>query len=644
MSINERSMLPEQELAARHVGTHARLLAGPGTGKTLTLTRRVMTLIEQGVPPAEILIVTFTRAAAAELRGRVTRDQKRDQTVPRISTLHSFALRQLVRNSENVETLPRPFRVADDWEERNVIFEQLKRVLGYDVPVVRDLFNQLSADWENLEAEVPDWADKFIDPAFLGAWRDQRTAFGYTLRSELVYQVKRSLEQSGNFRLESEFKHLLVDEYQDLNRCDLAVIRSIADRGAEHFAAGDDDQSIYGFRKAHPEGIRKFPSDYTPSKSLTLSVCMRCDRRIVALAEFVANQDTGRIPKVLKPRPGAAPGEVHVLQFPYDNSEALGVSKICQFLIGVKGLQPRDILILVRSDRQGAYSSKLIDRLREDNLPVYSSVSDPLDTNGGRRFKAVTQLLSDHDDSLSICTWLLLTDRIGHATIQDLHQLASVDGQRISHAARRVQRDPKLLPRSGPRIKSALDDLDLVLDRWSERFTSGDGQAQLTRELTDLSSDLIHDVEERMKVRDFLIDQVRQSGVSDLSDLLSAMSSTRLDTEPDSSVDAINIMTMHKAKGLSAEAVIILGAEDELIPGKAVKSNEVADDRRLLYVSLTRARSHLYITYCDQRYGSQQYSGRTSGARNRRLTRFLADAPVRPSNGWAHIRRFAGLI
>ena len=591
MTTNEISMLPEQELAARHVGTHARLLAGPGTGKTLTLTRRVMTLIEQGVLPSEILIVTFTRAAAAELRGRVTRDLKPNQAVPRISTLHAFALRQLVRNSDVVETLPRPFRVADDWEERNIIFEQLKRVLGYKVQLVRELFIQLSADWESLEAEVPDWADKFIDPVFLGGWRDQRTAFGYTLRSELLYQVKRSLEQTGNFRLESEFKHLLVDEYQDLNRCDLAVIRSITDRGAEHFAAGDDDQSIYGFRKAHPEGIRRFPSDYAPSKSLTLSICMRCDRRIIALAEFVANQDTGRIPKVLTPRPGAAGGEVHILWFPQENSEALGVSTICQFLIGVKGLEPRDVLILVRTDHQGAYSSKLTDRLRKDNLPVNSSASDPLDTDGGRRLKAVTQLLSNPDDSLSICTWLLLADGIGHATIQALHQVASDDGLRISHAARRLQRQPKLLPQAGTRIKSALDDLDLVLDRWSGRFTSADGQAQLTRELTDLASDLIHNGEERMKVRDFLIDQVRQSGVSNLSGLLSAMSSTRLDTEPDSSKDAINIMTMHKAKGLSAEAVIILGAEDELIPGKAVKSNEVADDRRLLYVSLTR-RTH----------------------------------------------------
>ncbi len=627
-------LLPEQELAACHVGTHARLLAGPGTGKTLTLTSRVINLINQGVTPAEILIVTFTRAAAAELRRRVADATDPDGTLPRISTLHAFALRQLVKNSDTVETLPRPFRIADDWEERHIILEQLKRVLRYDLRAVRDLFNQLSADWESLEAEAPEWLDKFVDPLFLGAWREHRTAFGYTLRSELVYQVKRSLEQSGNFRLESEFKHLLVDEYQDLNRCDLAVIRSIADRGAEHFAAGDDDQSIYGFRKAHPEGIRRFPSDYVPSKSLALSICMRCDRRIIALAEFVANQDTRRVPKSLTPRPGAGVGEVRILRFPHQNSEALGVSKVCQFLIDKKGLQPRNILILVRTDYQGAYSSRLIDRLSEDGLPVSSSSSDPLNTNGGRRLKAVTQLLLDPNDSLSIGTWLLLADQIGRNTIDGLYQLAVAEGQRFSYAARRVQRDPELLPRSGARLKGALDDLDLVLGRWGDRFSARVGQTDLLGNLTALASDLIKNSEDRITVRDFLVDQVGQSDVSDLNGLLSTISSTRLDTEPVNSRDAISIMTMHKAKGLSAEAVIILGAEDELIPGKAVSFDEVADDRRLLYVSLTRARSHLYITYCDQRHGRQQHSGRTSGSRNRQLTRFLADGPVRTSVGW----------
>ena len=106
---------------------------------------------------------------------------------------------------------------------------------------------------------------------------------GLGLRSELVYQLKKALEQRGDFELESPIDHLLVDEYQDLNRCDLAIVNRISSRGAELFIAGDDDQSIYGFRKADPAGIRRFPTDYSGATDLELQVCMRCDSDILNL-------------------------------------------------------------------------------------------------------------------------------------------------------------------------------------------------------------------------------------------------------------------------------------------------------------------------------------------------------------------------
>ena len=248
----------KQEQAAAHLGSHACMLAGPGTGKTLALTRRVLFLIEEhGILPSDILVLTFTRAAAAELRGRISDALNDHEELPQISTLHAFALRQLVRNSSVVERLPSPVRVADDWEERNVILEELKSRLSYGIDVVRDRFLELSSDWDTLKADNPAWDEMFVDSTFLGAWQEHRNIYGYTMRSELVYQVKRSLEQSGDFKLDSNFTHILVDEYQDLNLCDLAVIRAIVNLGPELFTTGDDDQSIYGFRHAHPDGNKK---------------------------------------------------------------------------------------------------------------------------------------------------------------------------------------------------------------------------------------------------------------------------------------------------------------------------------------------------------------------------------------------------
>ena len=249
----ETNLIDEQKRAASHVGTHARLLAGPGTGKTLVLTRRIVYLIEEkGVNPEQILALTFTRAAAFELKQRVAKELG-DDRMPKISTLHSFALRQLLRNSSRITSLPQPLRIADDWEERHIILEDLKRILNLEnIGEAKEFFSQLSADWESLIEEE----NLTPDPRFIGAWREHRKIFRYTLRSELVYQLKRSLEQISDFDLEHPILHLLVDEYQDLNKCDLAVIKAISNRGVEVFVAGDDDQSIYFFRKAHPDGIR----------------------------------------------------------------------------------------------------------------------------------------------------------------------------------------------------------------------------------------------------------------------------------------------------------------------------------------------------------------------------------------------------
>src|SRR4030043_872239 len=138
-------LLPEQRTAASYEGTHARLLAGPGTGKTLSLTSRICYLIEiRHVEPEKIMALTFTRAAAYVLRQRVTEELGTDR-MPRISTIHSFSLRQLLRNPRLNTALPQPLRIADDWEERNIITEDLKAMLGLArIENIRHLFNFLS--------------------------------------------------------------------------------------------------------------------------------------------------------------------------------------------------------------------------------------------------------------------------------------------------------------------------------------------------------------------------------------------------------------------------------------------------------------------------------------------------------------------
>jgi len=363
----DTNLMEEQKVAASHFGSHARLLAGPGTGKTLVLTRRIMFLIqERQVDPSQILALTFTRAAAAELRQRVAKELG-DESIPKISTLHSFALRQLLRNSRKLSALPQPLRIADDWEERHIIMEDIKRNVPFDdIDQTKERFSLLSADWESLIADK----SYTPEPRFIGAWQDHRHIFGYTLRSELVYQLKRSLENIEDFSIEYPIQHLLVDEFQDLNKCDLAVIKAIASREIELFVAGDDDQSIYYFRKAHPEGIRNFPSEYEGTVDLPLKICKRCGPAILEIAEFVAELDTKRIKKEIKAEEGKSQGDVKILRFTNQEAEAENIAKLCKYFTQQKQVPAEQILILLRNDRNAAYSKELQKAFAAINIPL----------------------------------------------------------------------------------------------------------------------------------------------------------------------------------------------------------------------------------------------------------------------------------
>ena len=471
-------LLTDQKEAAIHVGTHARLLAGPGTGKTRVLTRRILFLVsKKNILPEHITAITFTRAAAHELLERVTKVLNGDE-VPQISTLHSFALRQILRNDSGIGALPRPLRIADDWEERHIVLEDLKVMLGLQrINEADKLLKGLSSDWESLSADKEDWEKHFPDPKFLGAWQEHRKIYGYTLRAELVYQLKKALEQRGNFKFESPIKFLLVDEYQDLNHCDLAVIKSIASRGTELFVAGDDDQSIYGFRNAHPEGIRRFKEDYPDAADLKLATCMRCDHRILKLGLFVARQDFRRIEKNIQARPDCGEGEVEILGFNNQNEEAQGIADLCIYLVTQKNLAPDDILILLRSDRHGIFSTPILEKFEGTDIRVVvgTNTGGVLDKNAGRAFLSFLRLSVTAEDSLAWRSVLKIwCDGIGQKSIHTLYDLACSREESFAQTVVAAHTNEEILPpifRS--RLSRAISNVFRQLEALFPRDNSG---------------------------------------------------------------------------------------------------------------------------------------------------------------------------
>jgi len=635
----------EQKIAASHYQSHAILLAGPGTGKTRALVHRVAYLMTQkNVPSEKILVITFTRAAAFELRYRIS--QILDGSgleIPKVFTLHSFALRQLLKNSNIIQSIPKPLRIADDWEEENIILKDLKLALNYEKKVIKERFNSLSADWQTLEADKENWDEHFPDPRFISEWRHHRTVFGYTLRSELVYQLKKSLEQIISFSLESDYSHLIIDEYQDLNKCDLAIIFALRDKGINIFGAGDDDQSIYGFRYATPNGIRSFEEDFSPSKVLKLQTCERCDREIIKLSLFVADQDINRIKKPLIPRNDAGKGEVHILRFNNQLNEARGVGALCKYLINTKGYTPDDILILMRNDRNKQFSTVIKDELLANKIPVsVQNEITPLDTSEGRILLSFIRLLADHNDNLAIRSLMMLRkNKIGKERINAIYKFARDNNKTFSQVVYMMLENEDLIPILGHQISHEAQEIVAIINKhelYFNKLNDSNQSNDLMDAIIKLANDCIKDQSKEIGILNYIETIINETDSTNHIELLRALTTSIGEADQDIEPGKIKVMTMHKAKGLTAGAVVLIAAEDEYIPGRQLGAKE-DDERRLLYVSLSRAKHYLAITYCENRVGRQKHTGRNSGNSGRTLTRFLVDYPIEPTDGLEFVRK-----
>ncbi len=605
---------------------HKILLAGPGTGKSYTILGYIVHLIrEKKVDPKSILLITFTRAATNELKQKVRKELGEDAELPRVSTLHGFALRQLMRNSDKIKALPEGFSIANDFEERYLIMEDIKTLIGAKkIKEVRRLFNLLSANWETLNIERSDWEVNFDNPEFLGAWQEHRNIYGYMLRSELVYQLKKALEQEQDIKIDNPIDYLIVDEYQDLNRCDLAIIEHLREKGTKVFCAGDDDQSIYGFRYAYPEGIRMFLKEVPNSEEFKLSECYRCDEDILSLSLQVIGQDVRRIPKKLKSMSGLK-GYVKILSFPNQYLEAKKIAQTIRKLVDNKGISENEIIILLRSNHNGNFSRPIINELIAQNLNLNQETNDLsiFEQNNGRYFLALLKFFKNPQHDLAVRTILELTKGLGSSTFKSIYDHARVKNIRFHKVVELIL--------SGE-IKDVANYTKLV----ATLKTIFDLKEKIKKEedlqtVLELIKELIPDYNDEFNEHlQNLIETKEITNIDELIEFTDDLLSPSIET-PDENINGIRIMSMHQAKGLTAEAVFIVAAEDEYIPGRG----DIDEERRLFYVSLTRAKHYLFISFCNNRLDVQSHSGYLKEPTTKRnLTRFLRDLPtVKPTNG-----------
>lgn len=592
---------PEQVAACSVPIAHRCLLAGPGTGKTRVITHRVAWLgQERDVPASRILVLTFTRAAAAELRQRLVRDFGDEFGATRVSTIHAFALRQLVRNGV-VPGTQEPLVVADDYDEHEVIWPDLRdRLELEDIDAVKDALIEIAADYSTLGADDPDWARRHRHAELIAALDEHKRAFRYMLRSELVYRFYRAMVDIPEFDVE-RFDHLLVDEYQDLTPLERRVISLLVGRGATLYAAGDDDQAIYGWRGSSPDGVREFEAEYGHGSYLRLEVCQRCDRDIVGFSQAVIVQDLGRTKKHLGPRSGAAQGSVLCRSFADQVEEAEGVAQACRGLRDA-GRDPGKILVLIRSR---PYAGPLLAAVAA-HLPV-ASTTDPYErfrSSDGRVVVLYLRLLRNEDDNLA---WreLLRLRGFGDQPVLALREEARMQAKTFVQLLNDVHRrgNETGIPRAASVAKfvtyvlAHIEDIraaetgDVKRELESLVGTIAVADAEIVRLLMQAASELA--AETLAPVR-----------LTDLPNVLAGQRSG-IDDEV-AEATGVRVMTMHNAKGLTADSVIIAGADHGVLHAHSDPQDD-PEEIRLVYVSATRARHELVVTFAGRRTGEQAY-------------------------------------
>ena len=623
------SWIPTTEqlaIISHDTSLNGRVLAGPGTGKSATVIRMMLKISDNDGGRGKLL--TFTRAATNELREKVA---EHPETLESPSTVHSFAIATLLANP-GTSQLPEPIRIADDWEWEELIRVHLKDLVNCGVRLIDRARAEMSSNWESLSTtEDPDLPVD-IRNRFAGNWERHRLVFGYSLLAELPFRLLRALEDHPDLEL-GDWDLLVVDEYQDLNLCDISVLKEICHRGRCLVAVGDDDQSIYSFRRAHPEGIRRFVTeDYPEAADYQLSISQRCAKSILSWARHVIEGLPNRPQRApLTPAPHCVPGEARYLRFNSWEAETDGVARLVEWLIDTKGIEPEDIAVLFRSNHNNAWSTPLKLKLEARDIPVINpvEVSEMLSEPSNRRLLATARLLVDGNDSLAWWTILHLTSGIGprvrdHFYDRTLSTTATFADRLL---AEYTEGFPDLGAAARNKVVSAVQPvLELINSVDISGADLGEGgwgtwlaqQAAGFGGCEDRFSELLVEIDEAVE---------RSEG---LGRFLSQIQPIGSDIRSGREAKAVRLMTMASSKGLTVRAAIIVGAEEGVIP---LEGSDPDEERRLLYVAMTRPTEFLYVTWSGWRIGPTARTGASRVASGRNRSPLLTYGPVHSESG-----------
>ena len=590
------------------------VLAGPGSGKTAVITRRVLELTKKGVAPGNILVITFTKAAATEMQERYERLQKEEtKTTPsgrvNFGTFHAVFFKIL--------------KYAYQWDASNIIREEdstrmlsdLIRKLDMEIEDEREFIDGIRSEISKIKSERIDiktyYSMNCPEEQF------QRIYFEYTekMRAQrlidfddiLLYTYELLVKRPDILKLwQEKYQYILIDEFQDINRIQYDIIRMLALPQNNLFIVGDDDQSIYRFRGARPEIMLQFPKDYPAAQQVLLNYNYRSQENIVKAAGRLIENNKQRYSKeILATKQADAP--VYTEKFPTQEEEGERVIELVR-KYRAQGIPYKEMAVLFRTNTQ---ARGIMGKLLTYNIPF--------------QMRDVVPNLFDHWIAKNIITYIRIA--MGN---RDRGLMLQIMNRPNRYLARETLNEPtvdfskwKWLHRDRDWMVERIDKLEYDL----KMIAKANPYAAINYIRRGIGyDDYLQQYAEyrRMKPEDLIeiVTELQESAreFETFEEWFSYMEEYKKELEKQKqlrekrNIDGVMLATMHSSKGLEYEVVILPDVNEGITPYKrAVADEELEEERRMYYVAMTRAKQYLHVFYVIRLHGKEMEPSRFVG-------------------------------
>jgi len=646
------SDLNPQQLQAVTAGPGQILvLAGPGSGKTRVLTRRLAYLVqEMDIPPSHIMAVTFTNKAARVMINRLERLLGGNVSGIWLGTFHAACARILRREAKFLP-IEADFTIMDA-DDQEALIRRTVKTLNIDEKLYRPANIQWSiSNAKNnmiLPEEYPssNYRDEVVRRVYK-AYQNLLITSNAVDFDDLLLYVVRLMQEHPPVReyYSRRFEHLLVDEFQDTNFVQYQLLRNLSSYHGNLFAVGDEDQSIYRWRGADYRNVLRFEEDYPQCRKVLLEKNYRSTQTVLDAAQAVIDQNQNRTPKKLEAVRGEQGKKVLYHEAADDQAEASFIVETIQTLLSRREAEKADIAVMFRTNAQS--------RLLEEAF-LFSGL--PYRLVGAQRFYgrreikdmiAFLRITYNPMDELSLIRVINIPPRgIGDKTIDSLVTVARREGKSTGEILLDIGMhftDSRFWSSLSGRGAALLADFGALLTGWREALPQISLPDLFDRIITDTGyrdyiednqKDTLEGIDRWDNIQELrrMAYEYQERGLVEFLENLALVSDQ--DTLPEQ-VDAPTLLTLHAAKGLEFPVVFIIGMDEGLLPHirSFDEEEEMAEERRLFYVGVTRTKNRLYLVRAQRRSSFGRYEDNLP-------SRFLQDIPDHLIEG--RIRRSIG--